>query len=109
MQEHRLVSANDIAEASAHMAIAGFASVWGKAEHGPKGSPAAGVAIFVSMKLGCKPVCMQAPESRAIATKVQLPGEQEFLMVSAYLHSGRGLKLPNLELIGAIASLQEEY
>ena len=87
----------------------GYASVWGKAALGHKGSPVGGVAIFVSTILGCKECPVDMQSERAVAARVQVQGEREIIVVSAYLHSGRGFKLPRLELLGAIASLQDKH
>ena len=109
IQEHKLINQIDIDEASAFLLKAGFASVWGPACKGPKGFPVGGVAIVASLRLGCKPCNMDAPAARAVAAKIQIASDTEFIFVSAYLHSGKGLKQQNLELLGAVAALQQQY
>ena len=108
VQEHKLTSKADIEEASDFASKQGYASFWGAATKGPKGLPAGGVATLVNKKLGSKPCQTDAAESRLIVCKVQIPSESEFLFASAYLHSGRGLKQVNLELLGSIAAQQRK-
>ena len=109
IQEHKLLSDDDTTEANAYLLKAGFASVWGKATTGPKNCPIGGVAIAATLKLGCKPCKVEAPQSRAIAANIQISEDTEFVFLSVYLHSGRGLKQPNLELLGAVAAIQEQH
>ena len=106
LQEHKLQAPEDINEASAFLARQGYASSWGPAVSGPSKHPSAGVAVIVANRLGCKPIEVNAPTSRIAAAKVQTQGDSEFIFVSAYLHSGKGLKAINLELLGAVAALQ---
>ena len=40
---------------------------------------------------------------------MQTQKDSEFIFVSAYLHSGKGLKATNLELLGAVAALQQKH
>lgn len=108
LQEHKLRSKQDIDEASAFLAAQGFASYWAAADTGPKGQPVGGVATIVAAKLGSKPAQVESPPGRLVACKVQAQLEAEIVFVSAYLHSGRGTKQPNLELLGNIAALQRQ-
>ena len=106
IQEHKLMCQTDIDEASAYLNKKGFSSVWGQATKGPTSCPVGGVAIAAASRLGCKPCIIDAPHSRAVAAKTQIDGEAEIIFVSSYLHSGRGLKQQNLELLGAVAAAQ---
>ena len=109
VQEHKLKTDNDIAEASAFMLKQGYASYWAKADSGPKGQPIAGVAVMVATKFGSKPVVLtDAPTGRLVACKVQMQGEAELIFLSAYLYSGRGLKLPNLQILAEVAATQKQ-
>ena len=109
LQEHKLHKQEDIDEASAFLARQGFASCWGPAVAGPNQHPSAGVAVIIASRLGCKPIIASAPTSRIVAAKVQTQKDSEFIFVSAYLHSGKGLKATNLELLGAVAALQQKH
>ena len=109
LQEHKLSKQEDIDEASAFLVRQGYSSHWGPAEMGPNKHPSAGVAVLISSRLGCKPVLVNAPRARVAAAKVQLQNDTEFIFISAYLHSGRGLKAVNLELLGAVAALQQKH
>ena len=108
VQEHKLLSKAEVEEASAFVSKQGFASFWGPATKGPKGFPVGGVATLVNKKLGSKHCPTDAMQSRLVVCKVQIPNESEFLFASAYLHSGRGLKQVNLELLGSIAAQQRK-
>ena len=106
LQEHKLTAQEDIDEASAFLVKQGYGSYWERATTGPKGQPVGGVAVLIATKLGSKPCPVQSSPGRVVACKVQTQHEAEIIFVSAYLHSGRGLKQMNLELLGDIASLQ---
>ena len=108
LQEHKLRAQEDIDEASSFLVKQGFASYWETATVGPKGQAVGGAAVIVSAKLGSKPCSIPTPPGRLAACKVQLRQESEIVVVSAYLHSGKGLKQPNLELLGNIAALQRQ-
>ena len=44
-----------------------------------------------------------------MTTKIQIKPDTEFILASTYLHSGKGLKQANLEILGAIAALQQKH
>ena len=108
LQEHKLRSEADIQEASAYLKKQGYASYWSPATAGPKGLPAGGVAVVVSTRLGTKPCETVASPGRLVACKVQVQNEAEIIFASVYLHSGKGLKQVNLELLGVLAAAQRQ-
>jgi exonuclease III len=102
IQEHKLVSLNDIEEASQWGLANHWKSLWTPAEFTENGGKSGGTAIFVNRAFGLdKPVGYDENlvPARLTGGIVEAPGHRPFLLMSVYLQVGVGLGTFNLNIL----------
>jgi len=109
MQEHKLVTKDEIEEASAWAIKAGWKSFFEMGILTQKGGRSAGTAIFIKKELGAMEArykIEEKVEGRFVACAVQVPGLPTFHLASHYFETGSGLGEVNLKLLGIIGLLE---
>ena len=106
LQEHKLCTKEELAEASQWCARNGWKSIWSPASPSSDGGEASGgTAIVARDHLGLTDAhSLLEPSDKACAAKLDFPGGRRTLVVSAYLKCSVGLNQENLRTLNAIGS-----
>ena len=96
------------AEASQALAFLGWKALFAPAYLGPAGRPCAGTFVAVRSWIGLSvPMGLAGPtvvEHRAVWGKIEIPGLEPFVAISAYLHDSVGLARCNLDVLSEIGA-----
>ncbi len=104
IQEHKL-GEEQADEAAEWLRKRGWNSLFAPAEKGPNGGWSAGVAVLARAHVGLSlpPSGTEIVEpARVVAAKVEAPGCRPMVVVSMYLHDGKGLAKCNIDLLGKV-------
>ncbi len=106
IQEHKL-GEERAEEAAEWLRRRGWNALFSPAERGPNGGWSAGVAVIARAHIGLSypPSGSEIVEpARAVAARIEAPGCRPIVVLSMYLHDGKGMSRCNVELLGKIGN-----
>ena len=116
IQEHHLITDEQVDDASARLANMGWSSYWSPALRLPSGMPSGGTAVLVHRSLGSKPCHRLGHGLSAIPAEIRHRvagasvsiGDGELDVYSVYLVDGAGMNPCNVDLLSSVASVLPE-
>ena len=111
LQEHKLTSEEDCADAADWCCARGWNAVFRPAITLQSGRASGGVAILVAQRADVGVVDPELPSEgvahRLLGLRLAAPGLESVLVVAAYLQAGGGLNATNRTLLSTVAQWQE--
>ena len=110
VQEHKLHSSTEVAEAQAWCLANGWMGIFGLSDLGPKGKPAGGTGVLLrqNQDMGFELPALELT-SRLTAVVVNIPGWQHVLVCSIYMQVGSGLGSTNFGVLGQLGGALERH
>jgi len=105
LQEHKLVTDDEVATASSWANNNGWFSIWSRAQDGENSNNASGgTAVLAREGVGIREVTVETDQKhRVVAAVIEAPETPEFVGASAYFDDKlKGMKGSNASLLGSI-------